>query len=116
MAAANKRRTLVNFRVSGEEYESLKAAAYTYGSPNLSEYVRKVVLTSARFGLHPDVTPELDGPALEENVLRLQATIQQLNAILEGIGGAFVREVRKQVVSTPAAGGNARRSRTEVSP
>jgi len=93
----DKRQTLVNFRLTGQEYQGLKAAAFTFGAPSISEYVRRVVLASAKAGLHPKEAPEFDQPSLEENILYLQATIQHLSGLLKLVGSAFVREAQKQI-------------------
>jgi hypothetical protein len=103
MPNSNRRPKLVNFRLSGEEHKTLKAAAFTYGSPNLSQYVRGIVLASVNSGLHPHVASELDGPGLEDNILQLQATIQHLSGLLDLIGSAFVREARRQIASPPGS-------------
>jgi hypothetical protein len=97
MRNSDRRKTLVNFRLTGQEYAGLKAAAFTFGAPSISEYVRSIVLTSVETGLHPKVAPELDGPGLEENIIHLQATIKHLSGLLNLVGGAFVREARKQI-------------------
>ena len=103
MPNSTRRPKLVNFRLSGEEHRTLKAAAFRYGAPNLSQYVRETVLASVASGLHPHESPETDGLGLEDNILQLQATIQHLSGLLEHLGSAFVREARKQIGSPPGS-------------
>lgn len=108
MPNSNRRPKLVNFRLSGEEHKTLKAAAVRYGAPNLSQYVRETVLASVNSGVHPHETPEMDGPGLEDNILQLQATIQHLSGLLDLFGSAFVREARRQITSVSGSPGNSR--------
>ena len=73
------RSRLINFRVTDEELEQLKAAATIQGSRCLSEFARFVMLGRAH-GVHPQGAESLDGKlslfdqrlnTLEANVARL---------------------------------------------
>ena len=44
MAVTNPRTKLVNFRLSEEEFQSLKAASAQFGARSLSDYARSAVL------------------------------------------------------------------------
>jgi len=74
------RRRLINFRVTDEELEQLKAAATIQGSRCLSEFARLVMLGTANGAQAPAVRESVDGKlslfdqrlnVLEANVARL---------------------------------------------
>lgn len=74
------RNRLVNFRVTDEELEQLKAAASVQGSRCLSEFARLVMLGTATGAQLPAVSESLNGKlslfdrrlnVLEANVARL---------------------------------------------
>jgi hypothetical protein len=74
------RSRLINFRVTVEELEQLKAAATIQGSRCLSEFARLVMLGTANGAPSPAVAESLDGKlslfdrrlnVLEANVARL---------------------------------------------
>jgi len=98
-ANTDRKQKLVNFRVTSEEHMVLRAAAFTNGSRNLSDYVRKTVLDSASG--HPGVAPERDDFNVEEDIRRLQASIHLVSGLLGMIAGSLVREARGRIESTP---------------
>lgn len=102
MPEINRRSTLVNFRLTVEEYEKLKLASSACGAHSLSDFVRGAVLrsvSSAEGGSNHSSN-------LEGRISDLQTTIRQLSGLLEELGGAFAREVRK--LETVTANGDER--------
>jgi len=91
-----KRSTLVNFRLTVEEYEKLKLASSACGAHSLSDFVRGAVLRSVKSA--NGVSSH--SPDLEGRITDLQTTIRQLTGLLEEIGGAFAREARRQAAET----------------
>jgi len=96
MSDIYKRDTLVNFRLTFEEYEKLKLASSVCGAHSLSDFVRGAVLRSVNSANGANN----HSSNLEGRIADLQTTIRQLTGLLEEIGGAFAREARKQAVET----------------
>jgi hypothetical protein len=103
MNDSKRRQTLVNFRLTAEEYESVRAAALIHGSSSISGYIRHAVLTNVNSRLKHQLenSGAADVPSLDDSVLQLQVTIQHLNGVLELVGSAFVREAKRLTSTGP---------------
>jgi len=93
---------LVNFRLTEEEYESLKQACAAVGARTLSDYVRDNVLQSCN---HQAASPGAEKVMiLGHQTWELERTIHRLGRILEEMGVSVERH------------GHARSSEEGVSP
>jgi hypothetical protein len=80
------RSRLVNFRVTDEELDQLKAAASVRGSRCLSEFARLVMLGSATGAQFPAVSESLNGKLLlfDRRLNVLEADVARL---VDALGG-----------------------------
>ena len=69
MAILKKRERIVSFRVSEDEYESLRAASESEGAHSISEYARRAACTKLHIA---------DGPDVRQAVHQLRSRVDQL--------------------------------------
>ncbi len=101
MPLFKRRGNLVNFRLTDEEYESLRLATSACGAHSLSEYVRDAVLRSVKSNIRENPSGAARPSNMEGHISDLESTIRHLTGLLEEIGGAFAREARKRAPSAP---------------
>ena len=83
----NRRDRLVIFRLSQDEYQTLKAASERKGARNLSDFTRGEVLNalnSQADGNHVEHTFS----SMQQSMAELKATMLRLQSVLEGVNNA----------------------------
>ena len=78
MAVTKPRNRLVNFRLTEEEFQSLRTASAESGARSISDFARSAVLRT----FHPPA-PEAPVSGLVDLVSRLEAAVDKLNGIVE---------------------------------
>jgi len=79
----NRRDRLVIFRLSQDEYQTLKAASESQGARSISDFTRGEVLSSLKraAGNHNGQTFN----SIEQRMAELQAIMLRLQSVLEGV-------------------------------
>jgi hypothetical protein len=84
MSVLNPRNRLVNFRLSQEEFEKLKAACSEYGARSVSDFARSSVLRSLEQFQEVSCGRACD---LEHKVVELEARVEQLLRLVTAVSG-----------------------------
>jgi hypothetical protein len=80
MAIYSPRTRLVNFRLSEEEYQTLKEAAIQQGARSISDFARAAILNSVA---HPHKEGNnLDLAGLDRKVTEIQGTVERISGYL----------------------------------
>jgi len=101
MPVFKPRNRLVNFRLSEEEFEKLRASCSLYGARSLSDFARGAVLRSVSAGLA--ATGEVAEPAeprfhdskitsIDRKVHDLESRITELMSLMDGLRGVSADE------------------------
>ena len=81
MAIYSPRTRLVNFRLSEDEYQTLKDAAFRQGARSISDFARAAILTSVA---HPNrETGSVDLEGLDRKVSEIQGTVERISGYLQ---------------------------------
>jgi hypothetical protein len=94
MTDSKRRKNLVSFRLSDEEYGELRRAISSRDGQSLSDFLRRAVLGSARANLGRGNPDSGDSVHVEVRVSDLPASIRQLDELREEIGEVFARHLR----------------------
>jgi len=80
MAIYSPRTRLVNFRLSEDEYQTLKEAAIRQGARSISDFARAAILNSVA---HPiKEANNLDLAGLDRKVSEIQGTVERISGYL----------------------------------
>jgi hypothetical protein len=81
MAIYSPRTRLVNFRLSEDEYQTLKEAAIRQGARSISDFARGAILNSVT---HPrsENGQQLDLTGLDRKVSEIQGTVERISGYL----------------------------------
>jgi hypothetical protein len=77
MSVINPRNRLVNFRLTAEEFDSLKSASIERGARSVSDFARSAVLGAVRAEAQP---PELNGV-----IVRLEDVVVQMERLIQSV-------------------------------
>jgi len=91
MPVLKPRNRLVNFRLSEEEFERLKASCALYGARSLSDFARAAVLRSVAPGGaadHGDSLPDGRATQIDRKIHDLESRVTQLLNLVEGLRSA----------------------------
>jgi hypothetical protein len=80
MAIYSPRTRLVNFRLSEDEYQTLKDAAIRQGARSISDFARGAILTSVSSTRGDGGQMDLSG--LERKVSDIQNTVERISGLL----------------------------------
>jgi len=80
MAIYSPRTRLVNFRLSEEEYQTLKEAAQQQGARSISDFARAAILHSVTAPRRE--ANQLDLAGLDRKVSEIQGTIEKISGFL----------------------------------
>lgn len=80
MAIYSPRTRLVNFRLSEDEYQTLKEAALRQGARSISDFARGAILNSVANPKTDGAIPDLTG--LDRKVTEIQGTIERISGFL----------------------------------
>lgn len=83
MPVFKPRNRLVNFRLSEEEFEKLRASCSLYGARSLSDFARAAVMRSV--GGANGVTGESTDPTLDSKVTDLESRVGELSRLVESL-------------------------------
>jgi len=83
MPVFNPRNRLVNFRLSEEEFDKLRASCSLYGARSLSDFARAAVMRSVAGG--NQFIPATDTPAIDRKVNDLETRIVELSRLVESL-------------------------------
>jgi hypothetical protein len=86
MSVLNPRNRLVNFRLSEEEFEKLKAASVRYGARSISEFARGAVLRCLEEAQEPVEVRQTRLSNLDQKVAELEGRVEQLLSLLFATG------------------------------
>lgn len=84
MRVLRPRNRLVIFRLSEQEYQSLKTACADEEARSVSDFARSAVLRSVETGGHPEKTIESRMAALARRLGELEAGVKRILRLLEG--------------------------------
>lgn len=82
MPVFKPRNRLVNFRLSEEEFEKLRASCSLYGARSLSDFARAAVMRSVTGGSHAS---EATDPTIDSKMNDLESRIGQLSRLVESL-------------------------------
>jgi hypothetical protein len=80
MAIYSPRTRLVNFRLSEDEYQTLKEAAIRQGARSISDFARGAILTSVNTPRTENGQMDLSG--LDRKVTEIQGTVERISGLL----------------------------------
>ena len=80
MAIYSPRTRLVNFRLSEEEYQTLKEAAIQQGARSISDFARAAILNSVANPLKESANVDFAG--LDRKVSEIQGTVERISGFL----------------------------------
>lgn len=83
MPVFKPRNRLVNFRLSEEEFEKLRASCSLYGARSLSDFARAAVMRSVTGGGH--TSPETADPTMDRKMNDLESRIGELSRLVESL-------------------------------
>lgn len=83
MPVFNPRNRLVNFRLSEEEFDKLRASCSLYGARSLSDFARAAVMRSVAGAAH--AAPETETPAIDRKVSDLETRVVELSRLVESL-------------------------------
>ncbi|WP_180540817.1 plasmid mobilization protein [Nevskia soli] len=83
MAIYSPRTRLVNFRLSEDEYQTLKDAAVRQGARSISDFARAAILTSV--GNPKTENGQADLSNLDRKVSEIQGTVERISGILSRV-------------------------------
>ncbi len=83
MAIYSPRTRLVNFRLSEDEYQTLKDAAIRQGARSISDFARAAILTSV--GNPKAENGQTDLSNLDRKVSEIQGTVERISGILSRV-------------------------------
>lgn len=110
MSVFKPRNRLVNFRLSNEEFERLKACCPMHGARSISDFARSSVLERLKSPpVDPSGQPE-QATHLDHKVTALETRVEQLVNLLEAVGftkapgePVMVRRANAAIQQTPGA-------------
>lgn len=82
MPVFKPRNRLVNFRLSEEEFEKLRASCSLYGARSLSDFARVAVMRSVSGHAHADASEPSN---LDRKVNDLESRISELTRLIEAV-------------------------------
>ncbi|MFN7933638.1 MAG: hypothetical protein U0R19_09935 [Bryobacteraceae bacterium] len=82
MPVFQPRNRLVNFRLSEEEFEKLRASCSLYGARSLSDFARAAVMRSVTGGSQ---TKEAPDPTIDSKVNDLESRVGELSRLVESL-------------------------------
>ncbi len=82
MAIYSPRTRLVNFRLSEDEYQTLKEAAIRQGARSISDFARGAILNSVANPKTENGHGSLDLAGLDRKVSEIQGTVERISGIL----------------------------------
>jgi hypothetical protein len=80
MAIYSPRTRLVNFRLSEDEYQTLKEAAIRQGARSISDFARGAILTSVNTPRSENGQVDLTG--LDRKMSEIQGTVERISGLL----------------------------------
>ena len=80
MAIYSPRTRLVNFRLSEDEYQTLKEAAIRLGARSISDFARGAILNSVTDGKSENGNVDLAN--LDKKVTEIQGTVERISGYL----------------------------------
>ncbi len=83
MPVFKPRNRLVNFRLSEEEFEKLRASCSLYGARSLSDFARAAVMRSVSGAGNP--SPEAMDHAMDRKVNDLETRIGELSRLVDAL-------------------------------
>ena len=86
MAIYSPRTRLVNFRLSEEEYQTLKDAALSQGARSISDFARAAILTSVANPVGQNGALDLEG--LDQKVTEIQGAVNRIAGLLTRTQGS----------------------------
>ena len=92
----NPRRNLINFRLTDEEHDRLKAACAAQGSRTLSEFVRETILRVSATRACQYRAPATVPPGLETKVSEMEAAARRFTNLLGEIAEYVAGEFRQR--------------------
>jgi len=95
LSLTKRRSRIVSFRLSQEEYESLKAISATRGARSVSEFTRSVACSNA-------VPSASDSEAIEEALRRINEKVDTINDELRKLHKAYEEWEKEEMVAEPA--------------
>lgn len=87
MPVFNPRNRLVNFRLSEEEFEKLRASSALSGARSLSDFARNAVMRSVAHTAPEAAASSSDirVPSIDRKVLELEARVAELVSLIESL-------------------------------
>lgn len=82
MAIYSPRTRLVNFRLSEDEYQTLKEAAIHQGARSISDFARGAILNSVANPKAENGNGHLDIAGLDRKVTEIQGTVERISGFL----------------------------------
>ncbi len=82
MAIYSPRTRLVNFRLSEDEYQTLKEAAIRQGARSISDFARGAILNSVANPKSENGNHPLDLAGLDRKVSEIQGTVEKISGFL----------------------------------
>ena len=92
----NPRKNLINFRLTDEEHDRLKAACAARGARSLSEFVRDTVLQLSTSHAFQYRAPALTPPVLEAKVSEMESAARRFTNLLGEIAEYVAVEFRRR--------------------
>ncbi|MDX1979812.1 MAG: hypothetical protein SFV51_06065 [Bryobacteraceae bacterium] len=83
MPVFNPRNRLVNFRLSDEEFDQLRASSAVSGARSLSDFARNAVMRCAAETASGRVNPPR--PDIDSKVIELECRVTELVALIEAL-------------------------------
>lgn len=83
MPVFKPRNRLVNFRLSEEEFEKLRASCSLYGARSLSDFARAAVMRSVTGGSHS--SSDTADPGIDRKMNDLESRIGELSRLVESL-------------------------------
>lgn len=85
MPVFNPRNRLVNFRLSEEEFERLRASSALSGARSLSDFARNAVMRSVAQNTVAPPPVEAASPTIDRKVLELETRVSELVSLIESL-------------------------------
>ncbi|MBL8177159.1 MAG: hypothetical protein JNK48_20965 [Bryobacterales bacterium] len=92
MPVFKPRNRLVNFRLSEEEFEKLRASCSLYGARSLSDFARAAVMRSVSGGAGHSA-PDVTETTIDRKVTDLETRIGELHRLVESLRHANLAPV-----------------------
>lgn len=106
MSVINPRNRLVNFRLSENEFESLRAACLALGARSISDFARSAVLE--KMSQHQPPASDMDNKRvvqLDHKVAELETRVGQLLNLLAATGTSVAPETAETEIAAAARSG-----------